>query len=59
MDPLTRWRDEFPILSRSVYMISNSLGAMPRGVESSLAEYAQTWATRRGGVGRTLVDDGS
>jgi kynureninase len=46
MDPLTRWRDEFPILSRSVYMISNSLGAMPRGVEASLAAYAQTWATR-------------
>jgi len=46
MDPLTRWRDEFPILSRSVYMISNSLGAMPRGVESGLVEYAQTWATR-------------
>ena len=46
MDDLERWRDEFPILSRSVYMISNSLGAMPRGVESSLAEYAETWATR-------------
>ena len=46
MNPLTRWRDEFPILSRSVYMISNSLGAMPRGVESSLAEYAGTWAAR-------------
>src|SRR5215831_18003568 len=27
-------------------MISNSLGAMPRGVEASLAEYAETWATR-------------
>jgi kynureninase len=46
MDDLTHWRAEFPILSRSVYMISNSLGAMPRDVESSLAEYAQTWATR-------------
>ena len=43
---LTRRRDEFPILSRSVYMISNSLGAMPRGVEASLAEYAELWATR-------------
>jgi kynureninase len=46
MNDLSRWRDEFPILSRSVYMISNSLGAMPRGVENSLAEYADTWATR-------------
>jgi len=46
MDDLTHWRDEFPILSRTVYMISNSLGAMPRGAASSLAEYADTWATR-------------
>ncbi len=46
MDDLERWRDEFPILSRSVYMISNSLGAMPRRTEQHLAEYAETWATR-------------
>jgi kynureninase len=46
MTDLTRWRDEFPILARSVYMISNSLGAMPRGVEAALADYARTWATR-------------
>jgi len=46
MDDLARWRDEFPILSRTVYMISNSLGAMPRATAQSLAEYADTWATR-------------
>ena len=46
MDDLTRWRDEFPILARSVYMISNSLGAMPRAAARSLAEYADMWATR-------------
>jgi kynureninase len=46
MDDLERWRDEFPILSRSVYMISNSLGAMPRQTASNLAEYADIWATR-------------
>ena len=46
MNDLGRWRDEFPILSRSVYMISNSLGAMPRRTASDLAEYAETWATR-------------
>ncbi len=46
MTDLARWRDEFPILSRSVYMISNSLGAMPRAAARSLAEYADTWATR-------------
>jgi kynureninase len=43
---LAHWRAEFPILARTVYMISNSLGAMPRGVEASLAEYAGLWATR-------------
>ncbi len=43
---LERWRTEFPILSRSVYMISNSLGAMPRKTAQNLAEYAETWATR-------------
>jgi kynureninase len=46
MEDLTRWRNEFPILSRSVYMISNSLGAMPRKTTEYLAEYANTWATR-------------
>src|SRR5205823_4855963 len=46
MDPLERWRDEFPILARTVYMISNSLGAMPRRTAQNLADYADTWATR-------------
>ena len=45
-DPLLRFRAEFPILSRSTYLISNSLGAMPRGAAAALAEYAETWATR-------------
>src|SRR5712691_7724272 len=45
-DELAKWRDEFPILSRTVYMISNSLGAMPRRTARNLAEYADTWATR-------------
>src|SRR3989449_1617401 len=46
MDDLERWRDEFPILSRSVYMINNSLGAMPRQTARNLAAYADAWATR-------------
>src|SRR5438552_15875957 len=46
MDDLARGRDEFPILSRTVYMISNSLGAMPRKTAQHLAEYADMWATR-------------
>ena len=45
-DDLARWRAEFPILERSVYMISNSLGAMPRRAAESLAAYADAWATR-------------
>jgi kynureninase len=40
------WRREFPILSSSTYLISNSLGAMPRGTADRMAEYARTWATR-------------
>src|SRR5919204_4757717 len=43
---LDKWRAEFPILARSVYMISNSLGAMPRRTAANLAEYADVWATR-------------
>jgi len=46
MDDLARWRAEFPILSRTVYLINNSLGAMPRRASRDLAEYAETWATR-------------
>lgn len=39
-------RAEFPILQRSTYLISHSLGAMPRGVHDRLKEYADLWATR-------------
>jgi pimeloyl-ACP methyl ester carboxylesterase len=28
-DPLLAWRNEFPILANTTYMISHSLGAMP------------------------------
>lgn len=45
-DDLLKWRAEFPILEKTVYLISNSLGAMPRGVYDSLKDYADTWATR-------------
>jgi kynureninase len=46
MDPLLRWRSEFPILSRSVYMISHSLGAMPARAAVRMQEFTDTWATR-------------
>jgi kynureninase len=45
-DDLLRFRPEFPILERTTYMISNSLGAMPRGVYDSVHAYCDTWATR-------------
>jgi len=45
-DDLARWRGEFPILESTVYMISNSLGAMPRRAAESLGEYARVWAAR-------------
>src|SRR6266478_4512330 len=45
-DDLLRYRSQFPILQRTTYLISNSLGAMPRGVYDALKGYADTWATR-------------
>jgi kynureninase len=45
-DALLRYRSEFPILERTTYLISNSLGAMPRGVEDALHHYTETWNTR-------------
>jgi kynureninase len=45
-EDLLRFRPEFPILESTTYMMSNSLGAMPRGVEDSLRHYADTWNTR-------------
>lgn len=46
MDELLVYRKEFPILERTIYMISHSLGAMPRQVYERLREYADAWATR-------------
>jgi len=46
MDELLKWREEFPILSTSTYLISNSLGAMPRAVYKQMHDYADIWATQ-------------
>ena len=46
MDELLKWRSEFPILNRATYLISNSLGAMPRGVYDAMHSYADCWAGR-------------
>ncbi len=45
-DELLRYRSQFPILERTTYMISNSLGAMPQGVYEAMKGYADIWATR-------------
>ncbi len=36
-------RDEFPILAKTNYLVSNSLGPMPRSVPEKLAEYGRDW----------------
>lgn len=46
MDELLKRRSEFPILETSTYMISNSLGAMPRAVYDQMKNYADAWAAR-------------
>jgi kynureninase len=43
-DSLLNFRAEFPILDHTTYLVSNSLGAMPRGVPDRLAEYVDQWA---------------
>ncbi len=43
---MLRWRAEFPILEHTTYLISNSLGAMPRGAETGLSDYARAWRER-------------
>ena len=40
---LLAFREEFPILSKTNYLVSNSLGPMPRTVPEKLAEYARDW----------------
>lgn len=46
MDELLEWRKEFPILAKTVYMVSHSLGAMPQRVYERVREFADMWATR-------------
>ena len=43
---LTDYRDRFPILAETTYLISHSLGPMPIEAERRLAEYAASWNTR-------------
>jgi kynureninase len=42
-DPLLDYREEFPILDTTNYLVSNSLGPMPRTVPEKMAEYVRDW----------------
>jgi kynureninase len=46
VDDLLAYRDRFPILEHTTYLINHSLGAMPAAVEDRMLEYATTWKTR-------------
>ena len=45
-DVLLRWRAEFPILDTCTYLVSHSLGAMPRRTADYLQQFADTWSSR-------------
>lgn len=45
-DPLLAWRSQFPILDTCTYLVSHSLGAMPKAVGDELQQFADTWAAR-------------
>jgi kynureninase len=43
---LTSYRDRFPILEHTTYLINHSLGAMPAAAEERVLEYARAWKER-------------
>jgi kynureninase len=43
---VSAYRDRFPILEETTYLINHSLAAMPAAAEDRLAEYAHMWKTR-------------
>jgi len=43
---MQHWRSEFPILETCTYLVSHSLGAMPRRAAAYIQEFAETWSTR-------------
>jgi kynureninase len=45
-DPLVSWRAEFPIVDTCTYLVSHSLGAMPRRTAANMQRFAETWGTR-------------
>src|SRR3954468_1963421 len=45
-DPLSTWRADFPILDTCTYLVSHSLGAMPRRAANYLQQFADEWSSR-------------
>lgn len=45
-DRLSAWRAEFPIVETCTYLVSHSLGAMPRRTSRNLQAFADTWSSR-------------
>jgi kynureninase len=45
-DALAAWRKEFPTVEDCTYLVSHSLGAMPRRTAANLQDFADTWARR-------------
>lgn len=43
---LASYRTEFPILAHTTYLVSHSLGAMPRAVHDDVRAFCEAWATR-------------
>ncbi len=46
MNPLIAWRPEFPILETCTYLVSHSLGAMPRRAKAYVQRFTEQWDTR-------------
>jgi kynureninase len=46
MRDLLDYRSEFPILEHTTYLVSHSLGPMPRKAADRLAEFSRMWAER-------------
>src|SRR5919198_5687531 len=43
---LTAYRERFPILEHTTYLINHSLGAMPAAAEERMLQFAQSWKER-------------
>lgn len=45
-DDISYWREQFPIVDTCTYLVSHSLGAMPRRAAGYLQQFADQWSDR-------------